>query len=101
VKEGVKPAGTSAVAPPAPPSVPPAAPPTVSSPQAVRPQTGAQEDEKSKRIAALMRELVSECSKLVFKVARCDCERRDECPVFRCAKRIAAIIDDLNEIRAE
>ena len=47
----------------------------------------------------LIRQLMEACTALVIKVAVCDCEKREECPIFKIAKEIAVIIDRVQEMR--
>jgi len=51
------------------------------------------------KLTQLMQQLVVKCTMLVIKVATCRCEKREACPVYRLAKEIAEIIDEINEMR--
>jgi len=45
-----------------------------------------------------MTELISTCVKLAIKVARCDCKSKDKCPVYIAGKRIAEVVDTIQEL---
>ena len=51
------------------------------------------------KLTQLMQQLVVKCTMLVIKVATCRCEKREACPIYRIAKEIAEIIDEINELR--
>ena len=50
-------------------------------------------------ITQAMTDLVSTCTELVVKVAYCNCNDKEKCPVFQKARKIAEIIDRLMELR--
>ncbi len=45
-----------------------------------------------------MTELISTCVKLAIKVARCDCNNKEKCPVYIAGKRIAEVVDTIQEL---
>ena len=47
----------------------------------------------------LIRDLVTESTNLVIKLATCKCNDTNNCKVFKTAQRIAEIIEKLQEIR--
>jgi len=56
---------------------------------------------ETERISALMKELMGRCTALVIKVATCDCPNRDNCGVFIESRKIAKVIDKLQEVKPE
>ena len=63
------------------------------------PATAAQPPTPADRLTQLMQQLVVKCTMLVIKVATCRCEKREQCAIYRIAKEIAEIIDEINELR--
>jgi len=51
------------------------------------------------KLTSLMQQLVVKCTMLVIKVATCRCEKKEACPIYRLAREIAEIIDEINELR--
>jgi len=54
---------------------------------------------EQEKLTKLMQELMTECTNLTIKVASCKCEKKEQCKVYKIAKRIAEIIDEINELR--
>lgn len=55
--------------------------------------------EVAKRMEELFRELMEVNTKLVIKVASAECPWLNKCPLYKMSKRIAKIIDELQELR--
>jgi len=54
---------------------------------------------EQQKLQELMKELINESTTLIVKVAVCDCEKINECPVYKGAKRIAKIVDKILSLR--
>ena len=54
---------------------------------------------EQEKLNQLMRELVVEATRLVFKVATCDCNHKDSCELYQVAKRIAKLVDEISSLR--
>lgn len=51
------------------------------------------------RLQQLMQGLINEATRLIIKVATCDCNHKDDCDVYRGAKQIAKLIDEILSLR--
>ena len=63
------------------------------------PQVAPQLTPEQQRLQELMKQLVNEATNLIVKVAVCECNHKETCPVFLGAKRIAKIIDEIMSLR--
>jgi len=54
---------------------------------------------EGEEVNKLIRDLMTEATTLVIKVATCDCNHKDSCGVYEKAKSIAKIIDQLQDLR--
>jgi len=79
--------------------VTPAEKPIEKTPTPTPPAAPAAAPTPADKLTQLMQQLVVKCTMLVIKVATCRCEKREACPVYRLAKEIAEIIDEINEMR--
>jgi len=58
----------------------------------------AERGELMSQLAEAQRRLGDVLGRLSMKVAICECERRDECEVFRLAREIVKRLDEMSEI---
>jgi len=56
---------------------------------------------EQKKLNDLLKELMEACTSEVIKVAACQCEDKDDCSVYKKAKDIARIIDEVTELRGK
>jgi len=66
-----------------------------------KPEVTAAVSPEQQKLNKLMRELVTEATRLVFKVATCDCKNKDNCQVYRVAKRIAKLVDEISSLKPQ
>lgn len=54
-------------------------------------------DEKSQIANEIVRDILEKATKLAIKVASCECDRKDECGVYKLSKELAKAIDTFQE----
>ena len=51
------------------------------------------------KLQELMKRLVNEATNLIVKVAVCECKNKETCPVYKGAKNIAKIVDEIMTLK--
>ena len=54
---------------------------------------------EQQKLNQLMRELVVQATRLVFKVATCECNHKENCGLYKTAKKIAKLVDEISSLR--
>jgi len=70
--------------------------PAIPTPEIPTPEVQISPEER-KLMESSMTEMMNVCAQLIFEVAACECDERDECEVFKLARQIAKAMSKLTK----